>query len=202
MSKTILDALRKIVFGSEFADVLDVDGNILRTPDAEIKVGDAITMIDEAGVETPAADGKYVIEDGRTLVVADGAVSEIIPAAEEDAPEGETEGKKLADAEATMVTVPEGTYTLDDGTVINVDANGYASYDDMAAGEAPAEEAPAESAEFAALKEANEKLQSKFALIEEKLRVVAGEPADEKIDKTVTTVNKEDMLERIARLRK
>ena len=53
--------------------------------EGEIKEGTKVFITDaETEERTPAADGEYVMEDGRTLVVADGAITEIKEAVEEE----------------------------------------------------------------------------------------------------------------------
>ena len=49
--------------------------------DGELEVGTAVSVTDEEGNTSPAPDGEYVAEDGRTIVVADGVVTEIKDAA-------------------------------------------------------------------------------------------------------------------------
>ena len=49
--------------------------------EGELEVGTAVTITDEEGNATPAPDGEYVAEDGRTIVVSDGVITEIKDAA-------------------------------------------------------------------------------------------------------------------------
>ena len=53
----------------------------------DLKAGDSVYIEDAEGNRTPAADGDYVSEDGKTIVVVDGKVSEIADPKAEVAPE-------------------------------------------------------------------------------------------------------------------
>ena len=87
----------------ELASVATDKGDLLY--DGELAVGTEVFVADAEGNQTPAEDGDYVLEDGRTIKVADGKVSEIVEAApaEEDAPADETaaiKAQRKAKAEA------------------------------------------------------------------------------------------------------
>lgn len=76
-------------FGSVTTDkgVLQYDGE-------ELEVGVGVVLVDEEGNETKAEDGNYYLgdEDGRTIVVENSLIKEIIePADEEPVEETETE---------------------------------------------------------------------------------------------------------------
>lgn len=84
---------------SKMAEVLVTCGSVTTDKailywdgDEDLKVGDAV-YIDNEGEQAPAEDGDYVAEDGKTIVVAEGKVSEIKDAevAEEGAEETDTE---------------------------------------------------------------------------------------------------------------
>ena len=66
--------------------------------DGELEVGTEVFVADEEGNQTPAPDGDYVTEDGKTIKVAEGKVTEIVeaePAAEEsDNPPTEVAARK------------------------------------------------------------------------------------------------------------
>ena len=55
--------------------------------DGELAVGTEVFVEDENAELNPAADGEYVAEDGRTIVVAEGKVSEIREKEAENEPE-------------------------------------------------------------------------------------------------------------------
>lgn len=65
----------------KFVDVKTQDGKILRTD--SIEAGMKIVEIDETG-EVTLENGTYVLEDGTSLVVEDGLIKEVVPAAEEE----------------------------------------------------------------------------------------------------------------------
>lgn len=55
--------------------------------DEDLKAGDEVFVRDEEGNRVPAPDGEYKTEDGKTIVVVDGRVSEIRDPEAEVAPE-------------------------------------------------------------------------------------------------------------------
>lgn len=70
--------------GQELASVATDNGELLY--DGELEVGTEVFVADADGNQTAAPDGDYVTEDGKTIKVTEGKVSEIIeaePAAEE-----------------------------------------------------------------------------------------------------------------------
>ena len=64
--------------------------------EGELEVGTAVTIVDEEGNATPAPDGEYVAEDGRTIVVSEGKVSEIKEAAPAQDPAPAVEESKFS----------------------------------------------------------------------------------------------------------
>ena len=58
-------------------DVETADGNKYTINAADAVVGADIYSIDGNGVQTPVADGEYVLTDGRTIVVASGKITEV-----------------------------------------------------------------------------------------------------------------------------
>ena len=123
-------------FGSVSTDkgVLAWDG------DDDLKAGDAVYILDDEGNRTDAEDGEYVTTDAKTIVVADGKVSEIRDPEAEVAPteeepveagavvtdKGELNWEGEEDLKAgDSVTIdgepaPDGDYTTEDGKVIRV----------------------------------------------------------------------------------
>lgn len=79
--------------------VLEYEGEL--AVDTEVFVTDA-----ETEERTPAADGEYVLEDGRTLVVAGGKITEIKEASE---PETEPEQTEETEPEQTEEVTAEET---------------------------------------------------------------------------------------------
>jgi len=97
----------------------------------DLKAGDAVFIEDAEGNRTPAADGDYVTEDGKTIIVVDGKVSEIAdpkaevapePAAEEAAEEAPAskfvqtdKGKLEWDGEDEDLKEGDAVYITDEG---------------------------------------------------------------------------------------
>lgn len=63
--------------------------------DGELEVGTEVFVADAEGNQTPAPDGDYVTEDGKTIKVAEGKVTEIVEA-EPTAEEGENTPTEVA----------------------------------------------------------------------------------------------------------
>lgn len=99
--KTIIDKVKELIFAEEIApeevseliDVKDINGVILRVP--ALEVDSPVMVISEDG-EAIAEDGTYELEDGMSLVIVEGMISEIIEATEvEDVVEEEVEEVEL-----------------------------------------------------------------------------------------------------------
>ena len=58
---------------------VETDGGAL-SYEGELEVGTEVFVTDDEGNQTPAPDGDYVTEDGKTIKVAEGKVSEIVEA--------------------------------------------------------------------------------------------------------------------------
>lgn len=82
--------LAKLLIEVEMS-VLKTDKGVLTYEGEEIAEGVLVYVEDEEGQRTPAADGDYVLEDGRTITVAEGKVTSIVEKKEEEAPEEPTE---------------------------------------------------------------------------------------------------------------
>lgn len=83
---------------------LTTDKGVMRWEgDADLKVGDAVTIVAEDDTETPAAEGEYTTEEGKVIKVAEGKVTEILePEAEAEAdetPEEEVKAEEETPAE-------------------------------------------------------------------------------------------------------
>lgn len=92
--KNLLLKLRRMV--AEFATVTTDKGVIAWDGDEDLKAGDRVYIEDENGERSPAADGDYRTEDGKVIVVADGAVAEIRDPEAEVAPAGEEGAEDMA----------------------------------------------------------------------------------------------------------
>ena len=84
----------------------------------DLKAGDSVFVEDAEGNRTAAADGDYVTEDGKTIVVVDGKVSEIKDAAAEVAPEAPAEESAEQADEEPAEQEPDGQgVNTDKGTL-------------------------------------------------------------------------------------
>lgn len=140
----------------QYAAVSTDKGNLIYNTDM-LEVGSEVFVEDENGENVPAADGEYILEDGRTVEVEGGKVTEI-KAKEEETP-AEPEMKP---AEEQMV-------------------------DEMPAEPTPAEpEMPAENEKITALEERVAALESQLADVIAKLAEIqttpAASPAEEEFD--------------------
>ena len=130
---------------AEFANVTTDKGILAWDGDDDLKVGDLVYIEDAEGNRTPAEDGDYKTDDNKTIVVADGKVSEIKdPEVDVDPTEGEEGEQELAsvktdkgdllydgelavgtevfvaDEEGNQTAAPDGDYTLENGNVVKV----------------------------------------------------------------------------------
>lgn len=88
---------------AEFGVVTTDKGALYWDGDEDLKAGDMVHKESESGERSAAPDGQYTTEDGKTITVVDGKVSEIVdPRAEVDGA-GETDP-----AGSTEPTPPEG----------------------------------------------------------------------------------------------
>ena len=163
--KNLLRKLGRML--AEFATVTTDRGVLAWDGDEDLKAGDRVYIEDADGERTEAADGDYKTEDGKIIVVADGAVAEIrdpeaevAPAAEEMASkatdkgdlywEGEDDLKEgdavfVRNEEGEQLPAPDGDYRTEDGKVITVENGVVASIKDDEAEVAPEPEpSPAE----------------------------------------------------------
>ena len=69
----------------QFATI-KTDKAVLEYDGEELKTETKVFVVDENGERKPAEDGNYVTEDGKTIVVADGKVTEILEKEEEVEP--------------------------------------------------------------------------------------------------------------------
>jgi hypothetical protein len=93
---------------AELASVATDKGELFY--EGEIAVGTEVFVADAEGNQTPAEDGDYVLEDGRTLKVAEGKVAEIVeaePIAEETPEEAEDVASIKAENESLKAEMAE-----------------------------------------------------------------------------------------------
>lgn len=106
--KNIKDTLKSLmkfesdIVENKFAEVVTNDGQKLSFNGTDLATDVEIFNVDENGNQTPLEDGTYILQDGRTIVVTSGKVSEISEAVVvEDG--GET---PVEDANVQMDMVP------------------------------------------------------------------------------------------------
>lgn len=149
--------------------VLEWDG------EEDLKAGDAVFIVNQDGEREAAADGDYITDDGKKIVVADGKVAEIVDQEAEVAPEPEAEeapvemaskatdkgelfwegdedlkagDEVFVETEGERQPAPDGEYATEDGKVIVVVDGKVAEIKDAEAEVAPAEEPSEEVAEL------------------------------------------------------
>lgn len=83
-------------------DALLQDGTKVRVDGETLEVGAAVFVVAEDGTEQPAPDGEHVLEDGTTIVVIEGKISEIRPIEAEKVEDKMVEGEKKQE----MVDLP------------------------------------------------------------------------------------------------
>lgn len=216
-------ALAKIL--AELANVTTDKGILAWDGDEDLKAGDAVYVEDAEGERTPAEDGEYKTEDGKTIVVVEGKVAEIHDPEAEVAPVTENEEQELAalptdkgellwDGEEDLkagdevfvmqegerVAAPDGDYITEDGKVIKVAEGKVAEIAD-----AKAEVAPEASEEIESLKEKIKALKAEIKALKAELSALKAAPlakaAHEELSASVTTKVKGDKgLERLAKL--
>ena len=90
----------------QFATV-KTDKAVLEYDAEELVVGTDVFVTDENGERKPAEDGNYVTEDEKTIVVADGKVTEILEKEDEVEPAEEPTEEVTAEEEVTEETPAE-----------------------------------------------------------------------------------------------
>lgn len=141
----------------QYAAVSTDKGNLIYNTDM-LEVGCEVFVEDENGENVPAADGEYILEDGRTVEVEGGMVTEIKAKEEETPAEPEMKPAEEQMADPEMPAEPE----------------------------TPAETAPAENEKVTALEERVATLESQLADVIAKLAEIqttpAASPAEEEFD--------------------
>ena len=149
--------------------VLEWDG------EEDLKAGDAVFVVNQEGEREAAADGDYITDDGKKIVVVDGKVAEIVDQEAEVAPEPEAEeapvemaskatdkgelfwegdedlkagDEVFVETDGERQPAPDGEYATEDGKVIVVVDGKVAEIKDAEAEVAPAEEPSEEVAEL------------------------------------------------------
>ena len=195
---------------ASFASVTTDKGVLAWDGDEDLKAGDRVYIEDEEGNRAEAADGDYRTEDGKIIVVADGAVAEIRDAEAEVAPaaadefgrkatdkgelywDGEDDLKEgdrvfVNDEEGNLVDAPDGDYRTEDGKVIAVADGVVASIKDDEAEVAPEPDASEElRAEIARLKVQVKKIAAENADLKAQVEKLSRIPLKEHLRKTVT----------------
>jgi hypothetical protein len=85
------------------------DKAVLEYDAEELVVGTDVFVTDENGERKPAEDGNYVTEDEKTIVVADGKVTEILEKEDEVEPEEETPAEEPTEEVTAEEEVTEET---------------------------------------------------------------------------------------------
>jgi hypothetical protein len=165
--------------------VLEWDG------EEDLKAGDAVFVVNQEGEREAAADGDYITDDGKKIVVVDGKVAEIVDQEAEVAPEPEAEeapvelaskatdngelfwegdedlkagDEVFVETEGERQPAPDGEYATEDGKVIVVVDGKVAEIRDPEAEVAPednAEEVAELRRQVAALKKELAELKAK-----------------------------------------
>ena len=173
--------------------------------DEDLKAGDSVYVEDAEGNRTPAEDGDYKTEDGKTIVVVGGQVSEIkdpeaevdsTPATADEEMETITTDKgdltytgELAVGTEVFVVgedgesapAADGDYKVDGKTIKVVDGKVSEIVEETPA---PAPAPAADPAETEALKAQIRELQTK---VEKMSRLSAGKPAHQEFSQTAET---------------
>ena len=194
---------------AEFANVTTDKGILAWDGDDDLKVGDQVYIEDAEGNRTPAEDGDYKTDDNKTIVVADGKVSEIkdpevdVEPTEGDGGEQELASVKtdkgdllydgelavgtevfVADEEGNQTAAPDGDYTLENGNVVKV-AEGKVS--EIVEAEPAEETDPAEDEEKTALKAENESLKAEVSELKKQIEALSAQPLAKPAHDVVTT---------------
>ena len=155
----------------QYAAVSTDKGNLIYNTDM-LEVGSEVFVEDENGENVPAADGEYMLEDGRTVEVEGGKVTEIKEKEEETPAEPEMPAEEQMVDE--MPAEPETPV------------------------ETPAETAPAENEKVTALEERVAALESQIADVIAKLAEIQTTPAAAPIEDEFNVTPKTDPKNKMA----
>ena len=193
----------------------------------DLKAGDRVYIVNDEGERVAAADGDYMTEDGKTIVVADGIVAEIRDPEAEVAPEApaaepeveaaavntdkgpiEWDGEEdleagrevfVLDEDGNRVPAPDGEYTIADGKVIVVVEGRVAEIRDPEAEVAP--EAPEIQDLRNQLNDALATIETLRAELKAARQQPMAKPAHEEVKASATPVKTGDSrLDRLAEL--
>lgn len=210
----------------KFGAITTNRGSLEWDGEEDLKAGDRVYILDEAGNRTDATDGDYVTEDGKTIVVEGGIVAEIRDPEAEVAPEAEPEPEVEAaaintdkgpiewdgeedleagrevfvlDEDGNRVPAPDGEYTTADGKVIVVVEGRVAEIRDPEAEVAP------EAAEIEELRsqlnEAKATIESLRAELKAAKQKPMAKPAHEEVKASATPIKTGNrQLDRLAEL--
>ena len=128
---TFKGALRRLL-KEHFSEVSTDKGVLGWDTDEDLKAGDAVYVVNEDGSHSEAADGDYMTEDGKTVVVENGKVAEI------------------HDPEAEVATDPEefGEVSTDKGTLYHEGDEDLKEGDEVYTEDENGERKPAEDGEY------------------------------------------------------
>lgn len=98
-----------------FGDISTDKGTLVYDGDEELKIGDAVKLLDAEGNEVEAEDGEYITDDKKKVVIADGKVESIDDVeepevTEEDPAPAEEELSKKKQAFVAMAEATNETY--------------------------------------------------------------------------------------------
>lgn len=202
---------------AEFANVTTDKGILAWDGDEDLKVGDAVYIEDEEGNRTPAEDGDYKTDDNKTIVVADGKVSEIRdPEVDVDAPEA-AEEEVTEEAAEEVVEEPTKDFSIvatdkgelevgaevfvadEEGNRTPAEDGDYVLEDgttlkvaegkvaEIVEAEPVAEETPAEAEEVASIKAENESLKAEVESLKRQIAELSAQPLAQPAHDVVTT---------------
>ena len=187
---------------AEFGTITTDKGILAWVGDDDLKAGDSVFIEDAEGNRTAADDGDYKTDDGKTIKVVDGKVSEITDPEAEVAPTNEEMGSKttdkgeliwdgeedlkegdsvFVDKDGERVPAEDGDYTTEDGKVIKVVDGKVKSITDPVAEVAPEmegetqEEIDALKSENDSLKAENESLKAEIEKLKNALKTAESE---------------------------
>lgn len=86
----------------EFVKQVSTDKGLLQYDADELEVGVKVSIIDEEGNATPAEDGQYKLDDGRSLVIEGGEIKEIDEAEDNQDGEDDTAEEQFSSQEETV----------------------------------------------------------------------------------------------------
>lgn len=99
-----LKLMLKSMLSLKCGEVATDKGKLMWDGEEDLKAEDEVFTENEDGEIVPAADGEYVTEDGKTIVVAEGKVAEIKDAEAEVAPETEVDAKAQFSAQVIAMS--------------------------------------------------------------------------------------------------